>query len=222
MKIFFIIFTSILIVVDISNLDSLLHKVFCNILGLTFKTICPDFYDLPIWEVAVAFGTIAAAYFAYTAILESNKRLKIEQTPHVVLDCIIRENNRYGFVIKNIGRGPAVHITFSTGDDISKRNNGFFSNDQPHSANFYPFEKSHDWYVDGRVLDDLKHEHDYAYLYIFYSSQYDALFMTKVKIKRILKEDNDVTYVVMENKVEELPLSASSTPEVDFSGVINA
>ncbi len=149
-------------------------------------------------------GTFAAAVFAGFALHQSNKQLRIEQTPHVVLDHIIRESNRYGFAIKNIGRGPAVHITFNTSDDISKRNNAFFSNDQPHSANFYPFEESHYWYVDGNVLDGLKYKNDYAYLYIFYNSQSNELFITKVKIKRIAKEGNNVAYVVMENQFNKI------------------
>lgn len=120
-------------------------------------------------ELVGSIGTFVAAVFAGFALRQSNKQLRIEQIPHVVLDHIVRESSRYGFATKNIGRGPAVHVTFSTGDDISKRNNAFFSNDQPHSANFYPFEESHYWYVDGNVLDSLKHKNDYAYLYIFYN-----------------------------------------------------
>ena len=193
---------SVIVFVDLSNIDSVIHKVLCVSFGVLFKTFCTDYYDLPLWEVGVAVGTISAAYYAYAAIREANRRLAIEQTPHVVLDHIIRKSNRYGFAIKNIGRGPAVHITFSTSDAISKRNNAFFSNDQPHSANFYPFEESHYWYVDGNVLDSLKHKNDYAHLYIFYENQSNVLFMTKVKIKRIIKEGNNVAYIVMENKFE--------------------
>lgn len=155
-------------------------------------------------ELMGSIGTFAAAFFAWFALRQSNKQLRIEQTPHVVLDHIVRESSRYGFAVKNIGRGSAVHITFRISDDISKRNNAFFSNDQQHSANFYPFEESHYWYVDGNVLDDLKHKSGYAYLYIFYNSQSNSLFMTKVKIKRIVKEGNNVVYVVMENKFKEI------------------
>lgn len=156
------------------------------------------------WSALGSIGTLIATFLAFRAIQQSNKHLEIEQTPHVVLDHIIREGSRYGFAIKNIGRGPAVHITFSTSGDMSKRNNAFFSNDQSHSANFYPFEESHYWYVDGNVLDGLKHKNDYAYLYIFCNSQSNAVFRTKVKIKRIIKEGNNVAYVVMENKFKEI------------------
>lgn len=150
-------------------------------------------------EFLGAVGAITASVAAWFAIRQSNKQLKIEQTPYVVLDHIIREGDRYGFAIKNIGRGPAVHITFSISDKKSRRNDAFFSNDQQHSANFYPFEESHYWFVDGNVIDNLKHDNDFASLYIFFNNQSDETFMTKVKIKRIIKSGGNVTYVVMEN-----------------------
>lgn len=53
---------------DLSNLDRYLHKGVCLALGVFFETVCPDFYDLPIWEVATTFGILVIAYFAYTAI----------------------------------------------------------------------------------------------------------------------------------------------------------
>lgn len=181
-----------------------MDQTISSVSGNVNQIVNPSFNLKSLIEVVSAIATVFAASAAWFAIRQSNKRLEIEQTPYVVLDHIKRESSRYGFAIKNIGRGPAVHITFSTSDDIFKRNNAFFSNDQPHSANFYPFEESHYWYVDGNVLDNLKHKNDYAYLYVFYSSQFNSPFMTKVKIKRIVKDGNNVAYVVMENRFEEL------------------
>jgi hypothetical protein len=164
-----------------------------------YRQVSTSSFDIrTLIESISAIGTFIAAVFAGLALRQSNKQLKIEQTPYMVLDHIVRDGNRYGFATKNVGRGPAVNITFNKSDKMSKRNDAFFSNDQQHSANFYPFEESHYWYVDGNVIDKLKHDNDYAFLYIFYNNQSDETFMTKVKIKRI-KPGGNVAYVVMEN-----------------------
>lgn len=161
--------------------------------------------NLKTWiELIGALGAISASVAAWFAIRQSNKQLKIEQTPYVILDHIVRENNRYGFSIKNIGKGSAISITLSKDNELYKRNAAFFSNDQPHSANMMPQEESHYWMVDGHVLDNLKHVDSFAYLYIFFESQSNNLFITNVKIKRIVKSGGNVGYVVMENKFEDL------------------
>lgn len=58
---------------DLSNLDRYLHKGICLTLGLVFETTCPDFYDLPIWEVTMSFGILAIVYFACVAIGQSDR-----------------------------------------------------------------------------------------------------------------------------------------------------
>lgn len=140
---------------------------------------------------------------------DGNRILKqqfvIGQTPYVVLDHIIKSENRFGFAYKNIGKGSAVSVTFSKNEDISSRNNAFFSNDQPHSTNLRSEEESHYWYVDNYVLENLSFSsEDFAFLYIFYESQSNIVFRTKIKIKKIIKSGGIIEYIVMENQFEDL------------------
>lgn len=155
-------------------------------------------------ELIGATGAIAAAGAAWFTIQQSNKQLKIEQTPYVTLDHIKRIENRYGLAIKNIGRGPAVNITFSKSLNKSCRNEPFFSNDQPHSANLMSPEESHYWMVDGNILDNLKVMENFSYVYLYFESQSKVIFRTKVKIKKIINNKGDGEYIVMENQYEEL------------------
>ncbi len=155
-------------------------------------------------ELLGAIGAIAASIAAWFAIRQSNKQLEIEQTPYVALDHIKRDQSRYGFSIRNIGKGSAVSVTFSTSDKISKRNSAFFSDDQPHSANLTPSEISQYWMVDGNVLDSLKVTDNFSYIYIFFESQSNRIFQTKVKIKKTIDKKGDAAYVVMENQVIEV------------------
>ena len=155
-------------------------------------------------ELVGAVGAITASVAAWFAIRQSNKQLKIEQTPYVTLDHIKRIENRYGFAIKNIGRGPAINITFCKSLDTSTRNEPFFSNDQPHSANLMSPEESHCWMVDGNILDNMEVIDNFSYIYIYFESQSRSMFRTKVKIKKIVNNGGDGGYVVMENQFEEL------------------
>ncbi len=148
-----------------------------------------------------AIGTFVAAVFAGLALRQSNKQLKIEQTPYIVLDHIRRVGNRFGFAVKNIGRGSAINITFSVSKDILNRNEAFFSNDQPHSANFKSMEESHYWKTDARTLNNLVFKKDYAFLYIFFEDQSGKSYKTMVKIKKIGTVPNH-KFIVMKNQLE--------------------
>lgn len=161
-------------------------------------------FESPSWNVIGSLGAAAAALAAFGAIRQSNKQLKIEQTPYVTLDHILRQENRFGFAIKNIGKGPAVHVTFSISDKTSNRNEAFFSDDQPHSANLRSSEESHYWMVDNNVLERLSLKGGFAFLYIFFEDQANNLFRTRVKIKKIIKSGGIIEYTVMENQFEEL------------------
>lgn len=145
------------IFVDISNLDSLLHKLSCNGFGLVFNTRCPDFYDLPIWDVAVALGTLTAVYYAYFAIRESNKRFEIEQTPYVVLDDRIytaagsgteesvRHERLHTINITNVGRGSAINLTV-TSDPEGKIS--IIEGSNPHSISLPSSKPYVNWAID--------------------------------------------------------------------------
>lgn len=149
-------------------------------------------------ESVSAIGTFVAAVFAGLALRQSNKQLKIEQTPYIVLDHIRKVGDRFGFAVKNIGRGSAINITFSIEENISSRNDAFFSDDQPHSANFRSMEESHYWKTDASRLDNLIFKNGFAFLYIFFEDQSFSPYRTKVKIKSIGKRPNH-KYIVMEN-----------------------
>lgn len=135
--------------VDISNLDSLLYKILCSTFGLVFKTICPDFYDLPIWEVAVAFGTLTAAYYAYSAIRESNKRLRLEQEPDVRLTQRIGTasplNELHTISLKNFGKGRAVNITATADPEGTIF---IIEGSNPHSIDLGPGDYNTGWAID--------------------------------------------------------------------------
>src|SRR3989344_1651868 len=108
---------SILVFADLSNIDSFFYKYACGLLDIIFNLACPDFYDLPFWEVTVSVGTIATAYFALAALRQSNRQLEIEQTPYVVLkDRIATAANGHVHTMSliNIGKGMAANITAYT------------------------------------------------------------------------------------------------------------
>ena len=212
--------------VDLSNLDSIIHKSLCTAIGALFKTICPDFYDLSIWEVAVAFGTVAAAYFAYAAIRESNKRLEIEQTPHVVLKDRIstagsgKDEQLHIISLKNIGKGSAVKITASS-DPEGKIS--IIEGSNPHSIDLASGEYHNNWAIDeGQVVkglakqdkkiesvirdvpdeaklkDNEKDNADFC-LFIWYENQAGNRYRTVVKIRH-----SGYFFKVMENKFEKI------------------
>lgn len=214
------------IFIDLSNLDSGIHKNLCRAIGVFFKTICPDFYDLPIWEVAVATGTIAAAYFAYAAIRESNKRLEVEQTPYVVLKDRIftagsgKDEHLDLISLKNIGKGSAVKITASSDPEgqIS-----IIEGSNPHSIDLASGDYHNNWAIDeGQVVkglakqgkkiksvikdvpneanleDDEKDNADF-YLFIWYENQAGNRYRTVVQIRH-----SGYFFKVMENKFEKV------------------
>lgn len=173
-----------------------------NLVVLFFTGITVFWYTRETRALAIETRRLRKWAASENSILK--QQLKIEQTPYVVLDHIRKHENRFGFAIKNIGRGPAVSVTFSKSDNISIRNEPFFSNDQPHSVNLMSQEESHYWVVDNNVLENLHFENSFANLNIFFENQFSIWFRTKVKIKSIIKSGGVVEYTVMENQFEEL------------------
>lgn len=112
---FLIVFLSFL---DLSNLDNELHSTLCDFLNLNSSITCLDYYDLPIWEVFVTFGTILTAIIALKAINQSNKQMELEQTPYVVLkDGVVTapstqkpKGKLHSVSIKNVGKGSSYNI----------------------------------------------------------------------------------------------------------------
>lgn len=211
---------------DLSNLDSLLHKGLCTLFGKVFSAVCPDYYDLPIWEVGVSFGTVAAALFAYKAIIESNRRLEIEQTPYVVLKERVytagsgRSEHLHIISLKNVGKASAVRIIATTDPEgeIS-----IIEGSNPHSIDLAPAEPHNNWAIDEqRVIEglakqgkivrsvvrdipdentlrvDQKDKADFN-LFIWYENQQGNRYQTIVKIRH-----SGVFFKVMENKFEKI------------------
>jgi len=72
-KEFFVVVGIILLlvaIIDFTNLDSLIYKNLCVFsYGLGLKYLkCTDYYDIPIWQVFIATGSLLTAYFAYSAV----------------------------------------------------------------------------------------------------------------------------------------------------------
>lgn len=163
--------------------------------------------DINSWIVLQSIGTIAAVLVAILAIRQSNKHLKVEQTPYVVVEQIGKKASLVEISIKNIGRGPALHVTCSKSDDPKKRNESFFRDTQPHSVNLASGEKHSEWIVDRNVFDDLNSDSEnYKHLFVFCEGQLGILYRTDVKIKDIEEERGSKCYVVMENKIQEIKI----------------
>jgi hypothetical protein len=210
---------------DISGLDSISYKLLCSLIALLFKNVCPDFYDLPIWQVAVAVGTISAAYFAYRAIRESNRRLEIEQSPHIVIKDRLFfggfGNKASGISIVNVGRGSAINIR-ATADPEGKIS--IIDGSNPHAVDLNPEGYNNGWAVDeARIIDgllkqgieiknslwdetpdeqNLPEKEMYKsefYLFLWYDDRMGNRYMTKTKFR-----NNNGFFKVMENKFEKL------------------
>lgn len=127
---------------------------------MIFKTFCTIYYDMPIWEAGVAVGTLSAAYYAYAGIRESNKRLQIEQSPHVVFnDRIVTAaplNTLHVISIKNAGKGRAINIT-ATAD--SKGSISIIEGSNANSVTLRDGEHNTSWAIDeDQVLKGLNKE----------------------------------------------------------------
>lgn len=206
---------------DFINIDKFFYKIACKIVDVFFDVVCFDYYDIPIWQAAGTFGTLAALYFAYRAIIQSNLQLEADQTPYLVMKnhiLLANENSRmHAVMFENIGKGIAANITL-TADP-----NGIISiieGSNPHTVNLGSNQPNNGWAIDeNRVIEGLrlqgkkikssiigeipdenkvvnKADCDF-YLYFWYYNQSGKRFVTKTKIRHsghFLK--------VMENKVQ--------------------
>lgn len=154
----FLLLACSLIFFDISNLDSVVFKWACSVIKFFgFKTSCPDYYDLPIWEVSVTMGTLSAAYYAYAGIREANKRLEIEQSPYLVIKDRIYTagpTDRLHLIsLKNIGKGRAINIK-ATADPEGLIS--IIDGTNPHSIDLNSGEPHLGWAIDEqRVVEGL-------------------------------------------------------------------
>jgi len=154
--------------------------------------------------VAAAVASFVAARLAYLTLRQLKTQLETEQEPFIVArDDISLQENNYKIKLKNVGRGPALHITGCRTSNEKERNDAFFMNDQSHSknlcANNADSEGEKQWRVDKPTIDSLKEHKEnneiYKYFYFFYESQLGSVYYTKVKIK---KDGNN--FIVMENR----------------------
>lgn len=169
-------------------------------LSVLYGEISPN-----LWVILESIGTIAAVIVALFAIRQSNKHLKVEQTPYAVVEHIEKKTSLVEISIKNVGKGPALHVTCSKSDDPKNRNEHFFRDTQPHSINLASGESWLNWIVDREVFNDLTTDGEgYIHFFVFCESQLNILYKTDVKIKDIEEERGASCYVVMENKVEDV------------------
>lgn len=160
-----------------------------------------------LWGILESIVGIAAVIVALFAIRQSNKHLKTEQTPYVVVEHIEKKPSSVEISIKNVGKGPALHVTCSKSDDRKNRNKAFFRNTQSHSVNLDSGGSQLDWIVDRNIFNDLITDSEgFKHLFVFCESQLNILYRTNVKIKDIEEERGASCYVTMENKIEELGL----------------
>lgn len=198
-----------LIFFDISNLDSVAFKWVCDLIkSFGFNSSCPDYYDLPIWEVSVTIGTMSAAYYAYAGIREANKRLEIEQSPYLVMqDRILTAGptNRLHIIsLKNIGKGRAINIT-ATADPVGKIS--IIDGSNPHSIDLNSGESYRNWAIDEQrvieglvgqgkqitnVMDDIPDENSLSgelkqqsdfYLFLWYEDQLGKRYKTETTFR---------------------------------------
>lgn len=212
---------------DLSNIDRTLYKMGCLLLKGLLPAVCPDFYDLPIWEVGITFGTLTAAYYAYAGIRESNKRLELEQTPHVVFnDKIVTAADIDGIQrlhtvsLENVGKGRAINIT-ATADPEGKIS--MIEGSNSHSIDLAPGGHYTSWAIDeGQVIkglakqgikvisisndipdenilkDDEKDKADFR-LFLWYEDQIGNHYKTTGKFRRA-----GIFLKKMENRVDKL------------------
>lgn len=199
---------------DANNLDNFLYQ-YLRIGPLTY-------YDLPIWELFTAIGTISAVavalYASHKSIKHVEKQLEIEQEPHVIakdgvsIDGIDSSDARkpIGYLmlrLKNIGRGPALRVTV-TGVTDDPNKSLFEDKKEPHSCDLGSGDEKNDWKIDEHQLKMLvqeKHKLEITkidnahpiYLYIFFKDQLGK--PNKVRVK-LLRSGSGDFLKVMENE----------------------
>jgi hypothetical protein len=136
-----------------------------------------------------ALGATSATFVACLALRLSRKQFNLEQEPNVVVfDDITKEDRGFRIKIKNDGRGQALSILGCLSPQPEKRNDGFFSSDQPHSKSLYPGDRS-SWLIDSSRIEEFTDIDEaglkYSIFYLFYESQLGKTYRTNIKLKEI-------------------------------------
>jgi len=150
----------LVLIFDIGNIDNIIYQYFCVFVSwLNFTTFCPKYYDIQIWDFLIVVGTISAGYFAYRALIESNKRLEIEQSPYIVFTDRITTNAHnqvHTISLKNIGRGSAMNI-IATADPQGLIS--IIDGSNPHSIDLLRGEYNTGWAInENRTTEGLKQQ----------------------------------------------------------------
>lgn len=180
------------------------------------------------WNGLEAISAILAFIATLLVIIQSkrqfNKQLETEQEPFIAIadPLILRKNRRkvgniktnnnyveqYEFAVKNVGRGPAIRIIGSIGQN--ENNNAFFADEYPHSYELSPGEKV-ETRIDKFRIKEMSSRNingeENRYFYLFYLDQLKKKYITKVTIKKRKAEaerDTPEFYVVMENNRKKL------------------
>ena len=111
-------------------------------------------------DILVSIGTLASAFFAFKALKQTSKQLKIEQTPYVVLKDRITtadpDNRIHIAQLKNLGKGSAFNIRLTTDPqgEIS-----IVDGSNPHSIDLSSSEVNNGWALDeGQAIKGLNEQ----------------------------------------------------------------
>lgn len=186
-----------------------------------------NFFSWQGWDFFQAIGTIAAFAVTLCAIFQNrkhfNKQIKTEQEPFVLATdpMVLKKKRRrvakddsnsyveqYEFMIKNVGKGPALRIT--GGINNNGDNDAFFADEYPHSYGLSSTERCitriDKFRIEQMHPRTIKDEQR-RYFYLFYFDQLGEKYMTTVEIKKRVadvKKDTPEFYVVMENIKEKI------------------
>lgn len=115
LQIFLFYFFCLIIVLDFYDIDNLIYLSFCPLIRIQkYSLTCAVYYDLPIWEVLTSFGTVIAGFFAYKAIIQSNKQFMLNNKPNLVacdnLGVSGSPPEIFSIHFKNVSNGYATNI----------------------------------------------------------------------------------------------------------------
>jgi len=145
------------------------------------------------WDALSSIGTIGSSFFAWQALAQSNKRLAIESTPHVVSYSNLEFPNLTAIQIRNLGKGTAFDISVSSDRykkkvivDPTQPDNSYLMSKDTHTIMLKP---------NGLGTD----KHGIVTAYVNYTDIYGTQYQTVAQFKQ--EKDN---IKCLRNKVEKI------------------
>lgn len=106
--------------IDLFNWDNFLYSLLClNLKTVGIGTVCSHYFDIPVWEVLTAIGTISAGFFAFEALEKTRMQKVQDQTPMLISHAINMPGGDC-LQLRNIGQGNALFVFVSTDEEGSK------------------------------------------------------------------------------------------------------